>query len=118
MKHTQILIAVGASLLLLGGCASSKTPPPMPLQIPVQLLNYEPEDVVAPARPDATAVKAIKATDNPEAALDVLLEYLPRATEYVVVIEGQNAVLQEQKVMFQGNQTKIKQIIMMTQQNR
>ena len=113
MKSSFKKLAIVLSVTLLAACQS--TPEPEPMVIPIQLVNYNPPMVIAPDRPDATAVKAIEASDTPESALDTLINYLGEVGEYVVTIEDQNNELQNQKATFKANQTKIKQVILMSQ---
>ena len=105
-------LIIAISLLALGACA--KQPPPPPVIIPLGLVNYNPQVVIAPDRPDSTKVKAIEADDTPESALDTLLEFMAEVGMYVVKIEDQNRELHNQNATFKANQTKIKQVLMMS----
>ena len=107
----QLLIAI--AVLSLTACASKQ---PEPMVIPVQLLNYNPQVIIAADRPDSTDVLAIKADDSPESALDILLAYLKEVGAYVGVLEGQVNTLNNQTATFRANQTKVKQVILLNQQ--
>ena len=107
MKQLIIILAV----LALAGCA--KPPPPQPLIIPVPLVNYNPVMVVAPDRPDVSAVQAIDADDSPESALDTLINYLASVGLYTIELENVNNELGNQNATFRANQRKIKQVIIL-----
>ena len=114
MRTINIISILSVSaLLILGGCA--KPPPPQPLIIPIPLVNYNPVIVVAPDRPDATAVEAIKADDSPESALDTLINYLASVGLYTIELENVNNELGNQNATFRANQRKIKQVIILNQ---
>jgi len=105
-------LIIAISLLALGACASKQ--PPQPIVIPLQLVNYNPQVIIAPDRPDSTKAKAIEADDTPESALDTLLEFMAEVGAYLVTLEDQNKELHNQNATFKANQTKIKQVLMMS----